>query len=68
MIHADFSDNFRTSPQAPSKVAEQVKDEQDDQDQSKSPAAAGMSPVGIAAAAEEKNQDNNEKDEHHNDI
>lgn len=51
-----------------SEVAQQIKDEQDDEHKAESAAAADMSSVSIAAATEEKNKDNNQEDEHHNDI
>jgi hypothetical protein len=52
---------------APSKVAHQIKHEQNDEDKTESTAATDMAPVGISAAAEEKNENNNKKDECHND-
>jgi len=51
----------------PSKVAHQIKYEQDDQHKAESASATDVASIGIAAAAEEKNKDNNKKDEGHND-
>ena len=51
-----------------SKVAHQVKYEQDDEHEPESTAAANVPAVSISAAAEKENKDNNKKDQAHNNI
>ena len=46
----------------PSKVAHQIKHEQDDKNQAESTAAANMPSVSISAAAENENKDHDKQD------
>ena len=61
-------DDCETLPRTETlKVAQQVKDEQDDEHKADPATAADMTSVGIAAAAKDKNKDDNKKDECHKD-